>query len=116
MLDRALQRLKRLDGVCAVATLDEQVGEAFDETRDVAARGLHLDGDADGVAVVFDEEDDGEPQVARRVERLPVLALARRAVARGAVDDLVATDSDDLLPDLFGERRAVARLGAADGL
>ena len=57
----AAERLERFDGVGAVALLDEQIGEARDEPRHVAARGLHLDGDADGVAVVFDEEDDGKP-------------------------------------------------------
>ncbi len=98
VLDGALQSLQRLDRVGAVAAFDKQVGEAFDQAGHVAARGLHLDGDADGVAVVFDEEDDGQLQVARRVQGLPELALARRAVAGRAVDDLVALEADDVLP------------------
>src|ERR1051325_376246 len=97
MLDGLPQSLKRLDGVCAVAAQHEHVGVVLNEARHVAARGLDFDGHADGVAVVFDEEEDGQAKVARRVQSLPELALARRAVARRAVDDLVAMEADDLL-------------------
>src|SRR5256885_12418824 len=64
---------------------------------------------ADGVAVVFDEEEDGQPKVARSVQRLPELALTRRAAARRAVDDLIAAEARDLFFQFFDERRAVDR-------
>ena len=59
-------------------------GKAGDELRDVPPGGVHLDRHRDGVAVVLDQVDDRQLEVAGGVERLPELAFARRAVARGA--------------------------------
>ena len=99
-----------------VDALDEEARERRDEPRDVAAGRLHLDGNRDRVAVVFDEVDDGQVAEARGVERLPELAFARRAVADRDVGDLVAMearlaafDRRDLLVEERGFR-------AADGL
>src|ERR1051325_7465830 len=97
MPDGLLQSLQRLYRVCAVAAQHEHVREVLDQARHVAARGLHFDGDAYRVAVVFDEEEDWKLEVARGVQGLPELALARRAVSRRAVDDLVALEALDLL-------------------
>ena len=99
-----------------VDALDEEARERRDEPGDVAAGRLHLDGHRDRVAVVFDDVDDRQVAEARRVERLPELSFARRAVADRDVGDLVAMearlaalDRRDLLVEARGFR-------AADGL
>ena len=56
-------------------------GKPRHQLRDVAARGLHVDRHRDGVAVVLDQEQHRQLEVARRVQRLPELTLAGRAVA-----------------------------------
>src|SRR4026208_1521173 len=86
---RVCHRTVARDDVRAVAAGKVQAGEGLDETRDAAASRLRLDGDGEGGAVVFDEEDHGELLQARRVERFPEFTLARRAVADRDVRDFV---------------------------
>ena len=50
---------------------------------------LDFDRHRDRVAVVLDQEEDRQLQVAGRVQRFPELAFARRALAERDVDDLV---------------------------
>src|SRR5713226_10714123 len=88
--------------------------EVGHQLRNRAACRLYLDWDRDGVAVVLDEEQYWELQVAGGVERLPELSFAGRAVARRAVDDLVLLDRS--LRDGLETIVAQPRLGAADGL
>ncbi len=68
------------------------MGEVGDELGDAAAGGVDLDGHADGVAVVFYAEDDGELLVGGGVERLPELALRRGALADAGEDDFVVVE------------------------
>ena len=83
-------------------TLDDlQIREAGEQPRYVAAGGLHLDRDRDRVLVVLDQEQDGQLEVAGRVERLPELALRGGSVARGAEHDLVVREGPDVVPQ-FG--------------
>ena len=56
--------------------------------------GVHFDRHRDGVLVVFDHEQHRQLEVRCRVERLPELALAGRAVAAGDVHDFVAVEDD----------------------
>ncbi len=115
-LDGAATRGVRGERVAAVALLEVEVWEGLHESRDAAARGLHLDRDRDRVAVVLHEEEDGQLQVARGVQRLPELALARRPVADGYVDDFILLEELCPAPELGDELEAVAGLGAADRL
>ena len=91
-------------------------GKPVSELRDRAARRVDLDRHRDGVAVVLDQEDDRQLEVAGGVERLPELALAGGAVAGGAEHDLVALDGLVAVGDALDLRVAEPRLGAADGL
>src|SRR2546429_4440628 len=66
------------------------------------------------VLVVLDEEQHGQLQVARGIERLPELPLARRAVSRRDVHELVAMDW--LLCDRLDPVVTEPRLRTSDGL
>ena len=48
-----------------------EVGEAADQAGNVSARGLHLDRHRDGISVVFDHENHGEPGSWKRCSRPP---------------------------------------------
>ena len=71
-----------------------EVGEVGHQLGDVAARRVHLDRHADGVAVVFHAEDDGQLLVGGGVQRLPELALRGRAFAQRGEDHFVAVEVD----------------------
>jgi hypothetical protein len=77
-------------GVTPVHLADQEVGERAEELGDAPARGLDLDGNGDGVAVVLNEVQDRQAQVGGGVETLPELALGGGAVPGRAQDDLVA--------------------------
>src|SRR5580698_6408144 len=102
-----------------------EVGKILYEFRDVSAGSVDLDGDGDGVAVVFDNEDDGQLRIRGGVQGLPEFALRCRALADGDIDDLVALEGDVtpgavvafVFLGCFGMIREVASgLGAADGV
>ena len=103
-------------GVAAVHLAHQQVGEGAHQLRDAAAGGLDLDRHRDRVAVVLDEVEDGQLQVGGGVEALPELALGRRAVPGGAVDDLVARERGGRGPGHVARRQVQAGLRAADRL
>src|SRR5437867_3911554 len=73
------------DRIAPIDLLEVEVRERRDEPRDAPSRRQDLDGNGDRVAVVFDEVEHGELQIAGGVERLPELSLARRPVAEGDV-------------------------------
>jgi hypothetical protein len=104
-------------GVGAVAVLNEEIGKAFDEPGDAAAGGLDFDGNADGVAVVLDEKEDGQLAGAGGVEGFVELPLAGAAVAAGGVDDLVLLEADSFGLGGLGELLEVETgLSTTDGL
>ena len=86
----------RCDRVAAVNCFNVEIGKACYQLRDGPSRRLDLHGHGNGVAVVLDQEEHWQPQVTRCIERLPEFSLARGAVARRTVDDLVRLDH--LLP------------------
>jgi hypothetical protein len=108
--------VERGEHVAPVHFLDQEAGEPGEQFRYRAAGGIDLDRDGDRVAVVLDQEDHRELQVTGGVERLPELALAGRAVARGAEHHLVALV--ELIPPLDSLDPGVTepRLGTAHGL
>ena len=91
--DRVRHRPVAGGEIRAVHALHEQAGERRDEPGDVTAGGLHLDRHGDRVAVVLDDVDDRQAAEARRVQRLPELSLAGRAVADREIDDLVLVET-----------------------
>ena len=109
----ARQRRVASDRVAAVDLLEVEVRVARDEPGDVRARRLHLDRDRDRVAVVLDQVQDRQAEVARGVERFPELALAGRALAEGDVGDLVPVELRGAVGDLGDQRVAQRRLRAA---
>jgi hypothetical protein len=68
-------------GVVAVTFLVVEMGPAFHQPTDGASRRLHLHRDRDGVAVVLDEVEHREAQVAGGVQGLPELSLGGRSLA-----------------------------------
>ena len=100
--------------VSPVALDDLQIGEPGKEARHVAAGRLYLNGDRDGVLVVLDQEQDGQLQVARRIEGFPELALRRGAVARRAEYDLVVSEWPHVVAQFRRHARPHARFRAAD--
>ena len=82
------------DSVRSVDLGEVEVGKVCDEPGDVAARGVGLDGSGDGIAIVFDDVEDGELCVRGGVERFPEFALAGRTLADRDVGDLIAVKTD----------------------
>ena len=111
---RLLHRLVGGERVAAIDFLDEEARERRDQLADRATCGVHLDRDRDRVAVVFDQEDHRQLQVAGGVQRLPELALAGGAVTGGDEDHLVALVS--ARPSRSSAGGAQPGLGRADGL
>src|SRR5205823_4680393 len=89
VVDSALERGVTLEKIATVGFFEVQSRKRRDELRNASARRVDLDGNRDRVAVVLDEVDDRQLEVARRVERFPKLALARGAVAGRAKHDFV---------------------------
>ena len=102
--------------VGAVDADDLQPRERRHEAGDVAARGLELDGDGDGVAVVLDQVEHGEPAGAGGVQRFPELALAGAPVAERHVDDVALGARAGGVGDLREPEVVLAGFGAADGV
>ena len=101
--DGLAQRVVAREVVGAVHLVDLQSGEARDHARQIAARRLHFDRRRDRVPVVFDQVEHRQVAGARRVQRFPELALARRSFADGDERDLVA----------FEFRLAIGNVGEA---
>ena len=103
--------------VGAVDRVDVHSRKRPQQPGNIAAGSLRFDWDGDGVAVVFDQKQDGEMPQAGGVHRLPELAFARRAVAGGHVDDLVTLDAAAQLGVLAFEVAVLdQRLGRTHGL
>ena len=77
-----LHRRIRSKQIAAVHLLDVEVGEAGNQRADRATGRLRFNRNADGVPVVLNHVEHGQLEHAGAVQRLPELALARRAVAR----------------------------------
>ena len=69
-----------------------EVGKVGHQPGDVSARRIHLNGNADGVAVVLHAEDHRQLLIRRGVDRLPELALRGRALAHAGQHHLVAVE------------------------
>src|SRR6185437_16004110 len=80
------------DDIGSVNLGEVEVVEILDELRDAAAGRVDFHRNRDGIAVVFNNEDDGKLLVRGGVERFPELALRGRAFADGDVDDLIALE------------------------
>ena len=107
IVHRLLHRLVAGDEVAAVDLLYEEVRKRRDELGDAAAGGVDLDRYRDRVAVVLDQIDDGQLEVARVVQRLPELAFARGAVAGRAEDDFIVA-KPSVMPSNFARSVASA--------
>jgi hypothetical protein len=92
--DGLLEGLEAGDGVGAVDFGEMEIGELFEQVRDVAAWSVDFDGDGDSVAVVLDYDEDGEFEVGSDADGFPELALGGGAFADGDVDDFVAVEVD----------------------
>jgi hypothetical protein len=112
VVGRLLHHRVAREQIAPVDFENQQIGESGHELRDAAAGGVDLDRDGDRVAVVLDQIDDRELEIARRVERLPELAFTRRAVAGRDDHHLVVLESLRDAEDLGPHRR----LGRSHGL
>ena len=114
--DRAPHRRVARDVVAAVDLLDQQIGEAVQQPRDVAARRLLGDRHRDRVAVVLDQDDERQLLLRRRVQRLPELAFAGGALAGRDVGDLAVVQLGGALRQAGEALVAHRRFGAADAV
>ena len=73
-----------------------EVGESADQTRNVAARGLHFDRHGNRVLVVLHAKNYWQAAVGGGVQRLPEFAFAGRAIAERNVSDFIALKLDVL--------------------
>ncbi len=113
ILDRTFHHRQRLEGVGAVATLQIEIRKVLNEPRNVTARGLHLNRNADRIAVVFQQEKHRQFQIAGAVERLPEFSLAGSAVAQRNVDDFVLAKVWGAFAQFFDQLKAIPGLRAA---
>ena len=114
--DRAPHRRVARDVVAPVDLLDQQIGEAVQQPRDVATRRLLGDRHRDRVAVVLDQDDERQLLLRRRVQRLPELALAGGALAGRDVGDLAVVQLGGALRQAGEALVAHRRFGAADAV
>src|ERR1035437_5687656 len=87
--------LKRAEARLCVGAVDfrkVEVGKISYKARDVAAGGVYLYGNADGVAVIFHAEDDRQFPVGRGADRLPEFTLGCGAFAQGSEDRVVTVE------------------------
>ena len=96
MGDSDFEGVEAGDGVGAVDFGKMEIGEIFEQVRDVSAWRVDFDGDGDGVAVVFDDEEDGELEIGGDADGFPELTLGSGAFADGDVNDLVAVEIDGM--------------------
>src|SRR5256714_13611400 len=112
IIDCALHRVVARKEVAAVNLLDEEIGERAYQLGDAAAGGVDLDRDRNRVAVVFDEINCRQLEIAGSVEGLPKLPFARLTFTSGDQYDLI-------LLETFGDAqqlRPQRRLGGSDAL
>ena len=112
ILDRLPHYVVAGNQVGPVDLLDEEIRESAYQLRDRSTGGVDFHRHRDGVAVVLDEKDDGEPEIARRVEALPELPFARLPFTRRAEHDFILMESLGDSEQLCTE----GRLGGANAL
>ena len=105
-----------VEQVGAVGRFDVQARERAQQLRDVAARHLNFDRRRDGVAVVFDEEQDRNVARARHADGFPEFAFAGRPFAKRGVDDFIRVEERLAVRDLLDPAVERARFGHADGV
>ena len=100
------QGADRVEDVLAVAVNDLEVREAREVVGRVVVRRLLALRDRDAVAVVLDDEDDGELPERAAVDRLVEVALGGRGLSHRAVDEAL----HPVGPDRAAEARGVLRV------
>src|SRR5437867_1371720 len=102
-----------------------EIRKTGNQARNVSARRLHFNRNGDGVTVVFNEKDQWQAKVRRRVHRFPKFAFTGGAVAERDVGDLVAMELDifelavisgEFLPGVRVKHVIAARLSTAYGV
>src|ERR1043166_2543425 len=116
VVDSAPHDRERFERICTVATLAIQIRKAGNQFRNVAACGLDFNGHTDGVAIVFDEKNYRQPQVAGGIERFPKLTFTGSAVSKRDEDDFVVPEILDSLFQFLNELDAISCFSTADRL
>src|SRR5437764_3628885 len=112
VVDGALEHVVAGEEITPVDFLDVEVREGANQLRDTSTGSVDLDRHRDGVAVVFDEVDGGQLEIARGIQRFPKLSFAGLAFARGDENDLVRLEA---LGDVE-KPRTMARFSRSDAL
>ena len=94
-----------LERLSAVTFFDAKARVIRDELRNVAAGGLHFDGDGDGEAIVLHDKENGQLAIRGDIEGFEEFSLAGGAFAAGNVGDFIA-----LVSDAIAERGALGLL------
>jgi hypothetical protein len=89
--------------VGAVDLGKEEIGEIRDQARDVSSGRVHFDRNRDGVAVVFDNEQNGQPRGGGRADRFPEFSFAGRTLTQRDVHHFISME-------MRGLERAVVSL------
>src|ERR1700726_2756513 len=90
MLRSPLKGAQARFGIGTVHFLKVKIRKVGHKARDVAAGRIHFYRNADGVAVVFNHEDDGQLLVGGGVESLPELTLGGRPLSDASENNFVA--------------------------
>src|SRR6184192_2910390 len=93
VLDRLTHRVVTGDQIASVDLLHKQIRESAHELRDRSAGRIDLHRDGNGVAVVLDEKNNGELEIARCIEALPELPFARLTFTGRAEHDFIFVES-----------------------
>ncbi len=94
VLCRSLECTQARHGIGAVHLVKVEIREIRNQPRNVSARCIHLNRDADRIAVVFDHENDRQLAIRGRVQRLPELTLRSRALAYRGENHFIAVEGD----------------------
>src|SRR5438046_10678841 len=86
---RASQDIQRFKRIRAITLFHVKVRKVLDQPRDVSARGLHFNRNADRVTIVFNEEKNGQLEVRRGIQSLPKLTFAGCSIAERYVGNFV---------------------------
>ncbi len=91
--DGGLEGMHARDGIGAIDFRDVEVREVGKQARNVAAGGVDFNRNGNGVAVVFNDDEEREFAIGGDADGFPEFAFAGGAFTDGDVDDFVAVEA-----------------------
>src|SRR5580698_1460699 len=87
-----LEGLEAGNDVGSVYLGEVKIWKILNQPGDAAAGGIDLNRNGDGVSIVLNHEDDGQPGIRGGVERFPEFALRCGAFSDGDVGNFIAVE------------------------